>query len=696
MERVASELIRENTIAYAKQILSNIFPNAIDGFKKVRRRIIVTQPPDRLFGGQELISNTIRIHPYGDGSIYETGCRMAESFRYAFPLLYLKGNTGSYNGSRAASARYTKFKLTDFCKDVFLNGINFKTIPTELTEDLSDYEIKYFIPKIPTALLYNNDSIGFGYSSSTMPLKFENVCDLAIDFVSCSDKRNWDYSKLIKKFVPSFSIRVYIKNKEELLKSYRNGDFECPIETEGHYQIVSPNTVLIRTVSYGASPKMIYEKLTQQLKDKSSWLAKNDINVNVFSDDRNYFDLQLASKKGLSVFSLIEKMKKLTFLRTKIHPINNYVFDDKMYNLSPIDVINMWYRERYRSIFSSKKHRQQELQSAKLRVSAYLVVCEHVDEVISIIRQNKPNEEIFEDLRKRFELSVQQCKVLMASNLEILTRSRKKELEERMNKINTDLDNLNESFKSIDEEIVKDIEYLKKKYRTDTTFSSKESNYIGCLLISNNGMIQIQNEDEISDMMTMFSNCTFRYIQYKGCSNVQLGTNTYSIDALPYTSDQKNVILSTKGKSFVFTRENKRSHINSTLDMSIDSKGIFNFISDNPLGIMSDGSIATIGDKKYLSNVLYAFDSNEEEFVVISFNDAHPNIIRFQKATTNDKVMFSNAGDTSILAVVPVNSDDFIINMPGDSKISLIKITDIEKNASKNKVNDINIRGFRL
>lgn len=226
MERVASELIRENTIAYAKQILSNIFPNVIDGFKKVRRRIIVTQPPDRLFGGQELISNTIRIHPYGDGSIYETGCRMAESFRYAFPLLYLKGNTGSYNGSRAASARYTKFKLTDFCKDVFLNGINFKTIPTELTEDLSDYEIKYFIPKIPTALLYNNDSIGFGYSSSTMPLKFENVCDLAIDFVSCSDKRNWDYSKLIKKFVPSFSIRVYIKNKEELLKSYRNGDLE--------------------------------------------------------------------------------------------------------------------------------------------------------------------------------------------------------------------------------------------------------------------------------------------------------------------------------------------------------------------------------------------------------------------------------------------------------------------------------------
>lgn len=700
-QRVASEVIVKNTIAYAKQILSNTFPNVIDGFKKVQRRIIITQPTDRYFKGQELISNAIRIHPYSDMSIYDTGCRMAESFRYSFPPLYLDGNTGSYSGDNAAHARYTEFKLSDFCKDVFINDINFKTIPTELTEDLSDHEIQYLIPKIPTALLYYNESIGFGYSSLTVPLKFENICDIVIDYVSCEDKNCWDYHRLAKLFVPHLTIHVFLRNKYELIDSYKKGIFDTPIETEGHYQIVSNNTVLIRTISYGNSSKMVRDKITNMLRDKNSWYAKNECDFHALSESKDYADFQISVKRGISVFELIDRLRKLVFLRTSIHPINNYVMNDKMFNLTPPDIIKIWYKERYRSIFSAKKHRQQDLQSQFMRYSTYLIICEHVDEVITILRKDKPEDQVVEDLKQRFELSNRQCKILIESNFQLLMRAKKKELEERIRKIELELKTLNESFIHIDEEIVENIRLLKKKYKTDDTFSSRESNYIGCLLIENHGIIQINSEEEIPEFVRMFSS-TIRYFEYtknmKQMMFIRPNASYTCIQSVPYTTPSKGITPVLKN-IYLFVREGNRSIISDNLTIE-PNRYIFNYVSKNGYFIKNTGEIfpitTAIIEKKHHNNILYAFDAKDDaEFVVISINESYPTIVRFQCVNVKDKVMLSNDGNTSIVAVVPKGTDSVVVNLPNFVKANLMLITDIEKRVASNKVNDISNRQFK-
>ncbi len=102
---VSSELITTNTTAYGKHILSNHFSSPIDGFKKVRRRILYARHGklDAKFGGLDLISGTIRFHHYSDNSIYDTGTRMADTFRSTIPLLTNHGRGGSYSGNKAAS-----------------------------------------------------------------------------------------------------------------------------------------------------------------------------------------------------------------------------------------------------------------------------------------------------------------------------------------------------------------------------------------------------------------------------------------------------------------------------------------------------------------------------------------------------------------------------------------------------------------
>ena len=229
---VASEVISEYTAEYSKYILSHHFPSPIDGLKKVKRRILVNQPIDKPFSGISMVANTLKFHPYGDSSTYSCATRMTDVFRSQFPLLNIKGSGGSYGGDKAAAARYTDFQISDFCKDIMFNDIDFKTIPMTPAEDLMAHEIKYFIPKLPTALMYDNESVGFGYSSRTFPLKFENVCILVTDFIKSKDRLRWDCKHLAKLLIPYFAVHLNIVNGAEMTAAYREGAHQVPVETD--------------------------------------------------------------------------------------------------------------------------------------------------------------------------------------------------------------------------------------------------------------------------------------------------------------------------------------------------------------------------------------------------------------------------------------------------------------------------------
>lgn len=707
MDIIGSELIENNMMEYGKHVVSNTFPNVVDGLKRVKRRIVYTQPTEEAFSGLQLISNTIRIHPYGDSSIYDAACRMADSFRSTFPLIQLIGKGGSYSGNKAASARYTKFKITEFCKDIFFSGINFKTIPMESTEDLSGREIKYFIPKIPTALLFSNESIGFGYSSWTIPLQFENICDLVIDFVLCKEKDRWNYKRLAHLFIPCLPVHVYLKNKADLIEAYSQGKFEHPIETEGVYSIISANGVLFRTLAYGVSPSGIRINITNALKDKNSWLSKSEISFDALSEDMNYTDFRIITKRSMNIFDTIEHLKGLLRIRTPSHIINNFVFNDRMVQLSPPEIIKIWYKERYRSIFSAKKHRQQDLQLQRMRYETYLIVCDYVDDVIAIIRkENSSLAEIHKALKTRFNLSTNQCEILLDSNLQILMRSKRDELEKRLLKIVEELDTINKSFMHIDKEICAEVKALKKKYPTDTKFTSRESEYCGCLMIKDFGIVSVLTVEEALYLAKFFPNEKMWYIPYeKDITQIRFSkyNQTYrNVQAIPYTNNSPGIIIQQSEKNHWFIRHGSgKSHcINDTQALSV-MEATFNKVSKTPFVIMNNGKITKAPEdlfdtRRHSASILYAFDTAEDinEYIVISANEAHPQSIRFQQLTVKDKVLLSGAGESCILAVLPLGTEKVLCNLPAFHKNSVILINDISKLMKKKRLHDVTVRNF--
>ena len=708
-ELIASDLIYRNSKEYAISIINNTFSGPIDGLKCVKRRILYTQDPkaDKI-SGTELVSNALRIHPFGDASIYDTATRMAESFRNAIPLLVLIGTCGAYSGDTAAASRYTKFRLSDFCKDIFFNDINFKTIPTVATEDLAGREIKYFIPKVPTALLYQSESVGFGYNSRTIPLRFENVCDLVVDYVSCKDKDRWNYSKMAKAFVPCLPIRVEIKNQDKLINGYRNGNFTIPIKTEGIYVIQSNNSVLFRTLAYGISPNSIKSKLIECLRDKTHWLAKNEITFDTLSEDKNYIDFRLMTKRGGNVFELIDEIEGLMRIRTPTYVVNNFVYENVMLNLNPPEVIKLWHKERYRSILGTKKHRQQDLQLERMRLETYLIICEHVNEVVDIIKHNEVGV-IYEIFKTKFGLSLRQCEMLLNANLHTLVRSKRVELENRLTKVIAEIETINESFKHIDKEIKEEVLKLKKKYHTNTTFTSSESDYIGCLIVGTSGIIQIRSLDEVLSTAQLFPGQNVRFVPYYSDAllvKFSKRSDTYdSTKELPYTSSTTTIAVKYKQHQKIYIRSKGRSKfIDSHLyNLSSDDKAVFNYTSNHPMMCDTAGRLSQLTDdelaqdsRRRVSTLLYAFDTIPdvvEYYIVISVNDSSPASLRLQRFKLNSRLRFSGAGETSVIGIVPTGTDQVILNLPEFHRYNLITLTDLDKYFSKGvKVIDLNIR----
>ncbi len=678
----ASSIIDSNTLQYGNYVIKNLFPCPIDGFKRVRRRIIYTNSSEDKISGNKLISNTIAIHNYGDQSIYDTASKMCSPFRSINQILVLHGNNETYSGNRQASQRYVDFSLSTFGRDIFYTSINFKTLPMIVTEDMSGREIDYFIPKLPTALLYANESVGFGYSSYTAPLNYSNVCDLVIEYAKCKVKHTWNMFRLPQRYLPSFPIKCYIKNISTLLKAYKHGKFEEPIMTEGLYVLKSSNTLLIRTLGYGASTSTARKSLVKCLRDKKHWLVGMDANLKPSSDNAMYLDFYISIKRNSNIFELIDKLSSIVKLRHTIHPFNNYVLAGKIHKLHPPETLKIWYIERYRSILGAKKYKQQSLQDKLITIEVYITICDHVDEVIKIIQGRKKAHQlsdIYDTLKKRFNLSLRQCEILVNAKLIVLSKMKRKALELDELKCRTELTKLTDSFKSIDDEIVDEVTILKKKYSPDDTYVSRVDKYIGYISIRNMGILQIRSHADIATYSNMFKPKVV-YHTYDKCNSIVINTKKYlHVDELPYTAHSDMINVHVKSPYRVFVRKGNSSTLSDRVSNVPDI--IHSVFGNKALVLHSSKGLMRMGN--VTDKILYVVDNTADEYLMISSNTATDNHIRIQRIRMGDKLISSAAGSTKVLIIIPIDATDCTFNLIRNKKHSGIHIHNVPKLVSK-------------
>lgn len=173
-----SDMYEDWFLDYASYvILERAIPHINDGLKPVQRRILHSMfelEDGRYNKVANVVGNTMKYHPHGDASIYESIIQIGQKDL----LIDTQGNWGNiYTGDRAAASRYIEARLSKFALEVVFNP---KITSYHLSYDGRNEEPDTLPVKFPLLLTSGIEGIAVGLSSKILSHNFNEIIDASI------------------------------------------------------------------------------------------------------------------------------------------------------------------------------------------------------------------------------------------------------------------------------------------------------------------------------------------------------------------------------------------------------------------------------------------------------------------------------------------------------------------------------------
>lgn len=656
---IASDIVETQMTEYSRDLISRQYPHVMDGLKKVQRRIIwIAGNSTELVGLNAMVSAAESIHTSGDQSIYKALVRIAQDFNVGRKLVHIEGASGNYADENAAAPRYIDARISEFAKDLFFNRCIVDTLPMNYTKNFKSKEPQYFIPCIPSALILNHSVIGIGFNSISPQLNLTDVCDLVLKTVDCKTKSIrpfLSYRDSAKYLIPDFPIDNYLMNsKQQLLEEYAKGNFETPIYVGGKL-ILKDSTIIIKSIGFGNSFLNQYNKLTEKLKNERNkfWLFDMlKTYANLSTKEPNFV---VSFKNNVDLFEILSKFKIEMSVNNVIHPNFNYNRNDRLVKANYIQLLEIWYKERIKSILSGVKYRHNELTLRKLEESARYIICENTDLVINILKNSNDENHAIRNLLDEFpKLTQYQAKILAATPVSRLVKSSKQDSILKLEKLELAIEEVLNRYTNLDETIYNDALFMKKKYHKPriTTFIEDQMGYV---CINNSGIIQFTNPDELYSILQDNSKITDVKC-YHDFFKDKLAFNKNKIIKFKHKgiykefAGDKILELPDNPITFVCSDDNKVSVVPGVkIPKEDDNFTEVLYTTRNFYGIFNDGKIIKINSKdlsnrKTLSkgsksSLIYALPSGCKDIVIIHMHEMDPNVVRFDRIRMNGDVI---------------------------------------------------------
>lgn len=677
----AAELLTESLMSYSGDVVSTKYSNPIDGLKCVTRRILfclgTQKDKDSMTA---LIGDASKLHQGGDASIYSAMIRLAQPFSIGRPLIYLPGNFGDYTKPDSAGhPRYLEVASSEFSRDLFFNGVYAKSLPMTYSKDFRRMEPQYFIPRLPTALLMNSLTIGYGFKSTTPQLNFGNLCSIVMAFAECRNNTPSifpPYKDIAEYMLPDYPTHNFIRNKQELLDSYNCGKFEHPIELDGVLEL-SNYSCRLKNTPFGTIPGNVIENLLDILqKQKNHWLLTLLKDINNYGGTDLSSDFLMEFKNTTKIFTILEPLKKLLQVTDTIHPMYYFVRNNKIAHLGPYELVDAWYSERTRSIMAGIKGKQADLQMELQKLRAHYIVCDYPDKVVAIVRNAVDEDSCVRDLANEFsELTRMQSRILANAKISTLTKQSKSNLSIAIEKVLTELEEVKNGYGKLHENIYNDAQFLQKKYAEPrkTLFTS---DFIGYVHIDRQGIIQFKDESDLLDILRNFRLSKYLDIQFYQKEypfKYPLLNNrfcTYKQTGLPREFPCTKMILSPVEQPHTLVLIDGTVAVLDGMKTGKDESITTIPVGPRFYGINKNGEVirASVNDyssrksisKGAQSDLIYALPSSCKDMVVVHMNTSAPNEIRFDRILSNKeylgRLMTTPSGETRILAVVSANT----------------------------------------
>lgn len=437
------EQVKTSFLDYAMStITARALPDVRDGLKPVTRRIIYGMAamgmwPDKPFKKSARIVGDVmgKYHPHGDSSIYMAMARLAQDFAMRYVLVQGHGNYGSQDGDEPAAYRYTEARLNKLALEM-VRDMDKDTVDFMDTYDGDGKEPTVLPSRIPNLIVNGSTGIAVGMATNIPSHNLKETIAGIIALMKNPDMAPVELMNYIKG--PDFPGGGIICGRSGIKHYFETG--VGAVKVRGRYTIEKNKegreSIVFTEVPYMVNKKELAKKITELCDDK---VLEGIQSIADYSDEKTGTKFNIELKKGANAEIVVNHLFKYTSLQSSF-PVNMLALDNgtpRVLNMKQaLQLYIDFQREviRRRTIFDLKKAQD------RLHILAGLIeACDNVDEVITLIRHSKTQEEASNKLKDRFHFDDVQVKAIMDMTFRKLTGLERDKLTAETEQLNKDM-----------------------------------------------------------------------------------------------------------------------------------------------------------------------------------------------------------------------------------------------------------------
>ena len=332
--------------------------------------------------------------------------------------------------------------------------------------------------RIPNLLVNGASGIAVGMATNMPPLNLTETINGIIAYI---DNREITIDELMQYIkAPDFPTGGYIYGYNGVKEAYETGRgrivirSKAEIETEGNRE-----KIIVSEIPYGVNKAELIKNIAELVEDKR---IDGISNVNDESD-RSGMRIVVDIKKDANSSVVLNKLYKLTALQSSFSVNNIALLKGRPVTLNLKQLIEAFVDHRHEVVI---RRTQYDLRKAEERahiLEGLIIACDHIDEVVQIIRSSKSPEEARTRLMERFSLTEIQASAIVDMRLRQLTGLMQDKLHEEYKNLMDQIDYFHKilSDEAVCMQVVKDeLIEIRDKYgderKTQIIYSSDEFN----------------------------------------------------------------------------------------------------------------------------------------------------------------------------------------------------------------------------
>lgn len=440
-----SEEMQESFLEYSYSVIySRALPDARDGLKPVQRRIIYQMGEMGLRSDKghvkcARVTGEVmgKLHPHGDGAIYDALVRMSQSFSLRLPLIDGHGNFGSLDDGPAA-ARYTEAKLAKAAE-----ALN-QSLDEDVVDFTPNYDAQLMEPSVlpaafPNLLVNGASGIAVGMATNMPPHNLGEVVgalQLIIDNPAATLEQIMEV--LPGPDLPSGATALV---GEGLREAYETGRGTFRTRAKIEIETVGPRRtgLVVTELPYLVGPERVIDKIRDAVGAKKLEGIHNVVDL---TDRENGLRLVIELKTGFDPQSVIEALYRLTPLEESFG-VNNVALVEGRPQQMPLKALLEVYLAHRISVIKRRSKNRLDRRLARLHLLDGLAkAVVSIDEVIEVIRSSDTAETARTKLEQVFDLSNLQSEYILELRLRRLTRFSIIELETEADTLRKEIEEL--------------------------------------------------------------------------------------------------------------------------------------------------------------------------------------------------------------------------------------------------------------